>query len=540
MDILVLNNASAATTAMIPNSHKGAVQRYHQKYDQDLASGKYLPFAYPLATFGAAIGLLFFLLVPPTSSLHSPFTRYLTFAVIASWHTYLTIYCQGLNPSTGFGVGGIATFGTVWAATLLVFNDAKRDFKRLHRRPRCISAKGDETSKPAINSLINASMHLVEQHSDDSGYAGSQYDYYWQSYPPLLEDRLWWVLDLWSNFRLIGWDHGLDTMPTIPASVQKQLNASSKRDDNIIDRPVTTTGLRRFESRDHLVQHFLWTFIKGYIMLDILCTLVRHDPYFRGDLDAVPTGLPQFMLDWPGLWILGYRLFVGMAFVWLGLRNVLVLAPLLIPTVIDSKLLGTWSEPWLYPDHYGSYTVVFDKGLAGWWGGWWHQSFRCGFLAASDWILSICNIPEHTVSARSISVLTAFFISGLIHAAGSLTLVGETQPWAPTAFFMIQPVGIIAEISWRRLLARYGLRHRIPAWLGYLANFVWVHLWFWYTAPMFVDDMAKGGLWLGQMLPMSPARALGLGEKGDSLWCWEGPWAEWHKGNPWWTSGLAF
>ena len=522
------------------HSHKGAVAAYHRSYYQDVATGKTAPFVYPIATLGAAIGLLFFLLIPPTSRLHNIFTRYLTFAFIACWHGYFVINCRGLNPSTGFGVGGIAVFGTIWAATLLVFNDAKAQFKRVHRRPRGISINGDETSMPTINALINGSIHLIEKDSDDSGYAGSRFDYYWQSYPPFMYDRLWWVLDLWTNFRLVGWDRGLRTMPTMPNAVQMQLNKSIKRDDTIINRPVTTTGLRRFDSREELVRHFLWVGIKGYLMLDFFCTMARHDPYFRGKIDAIPSGLPQFMLAWPGAWITGYRLILGMGFVWLGLRNIFVLAPLVMPNILDEKLMGTWSEPWLYPDHYGSYSVVLDKGLAGWWGGWWHQAFRVSFLAASDWIIDVIGIPQKSTLARAISVFTSFFLSGLIHAAGSLTEAGPNFPWASMTFFMLQPLGIILELLWRQGLSRAGLRDHIPTWLAYTASFVWVHLWFWYTAPMFVDDMARGGLWLAQMLPFSPMRALGLGEKGDSFYCWQGPWVKWHQDQTWWKSGFAF
>jgi len=73
-----------------------------------------------------------------------------------------------------------------------------------------------------------------------------------------------------------------------------------------------------------------------------------------------------------------------MVVVWLGLQIALALGPLFFAGILGRNLICVRREPWFYPDHYGNYSIVFDRGLAGWWGGWWHQMFRPGFDAAGS------------------------------------------------------------------------------------------------------------------------------------------------------------
>lgn len=55
--------------------------------------------------------------------------------------------------------------------------------------------------------------------------------------------------------------------------------------------------------------------------------------------------------------------------------------------------------------------------------------------------------------------------------------------------------------------------------VGRLVRLVYVHVWFYHTAPLLMDDFARGGLWLYEPAPISPLRALGLGVRGDGWWC---------------------
>lgn len=518
-----------------PTSHKEAVNRLRAEYEGDIANGTVVPFVYPVATIGIGVGLLFFL-IPPTSRFHNRFTRYAVFIFIASWHAYIVAYCKGLNPSTGFGVGAMSTFGTMWAAVLLVFHDAKASFKRIEMREQVM-----EESSGSVTENYEISERITEGHKQASHHM-PRTTYFWQAYPSSFNKRrLYWIVDVWINFRLIGWDKEVSSMPSYPVRIQSQLDPSRKKEVTLHDVSKTKAGLGRYDLTSHLLRHNLLVFLKGYLILDILLTLTRHDPYFWGDVQAPPpAGLPHFVKAHPEFYVKGYRLYTGMIFIWLGLRTILVLAPLCFVGLFGKKWLGIWGEPWLYPDHYGSYKNVLENGIAGWWAGWWHQSFTFAFYSASNWLNDCLNIQRRSNIGKFVTLLTSFFLSGLIHASGSQTQQGQTDPLRGSMmFFMVQPCGIIAERLWRQAAHRSGLSAHYPKWVVYVTNFLWINLWFWLTAPLIVDDLGKGGLWLTELIPFSPSRLLGLGPPDDGAFRWNGPLARWHTGNHWFSSGVA-
>ena len=71
-------------------------------------------------------------------------------------------------------------------------------------------------------------------------------------------------------------------------------------------------------------------------------------------------------------------------------------------------------------------------------------------------------------------------------------------------------------------------------------NFAATYTWLYYTAPLLVDDFAKGGIWLFEPIPFSPLRGLGFGAEGEGWWCWHGRLIGWHHGARWWQSGISF
>jgi hypothetical protein len=130
-------------------------------------------------------------------------------------------------------------------------------------------------------------------------------------------------------------------------------------------------------------------------------------------------------------------------------------------------------------------------------------------------------------------------ISGVLHSAGSFTTPGPSNPITGSfVFFAIQPIGIMAEKVGTQLVNRTSLSRRVPKRFGQLFRFVYVHAWFYFTAPLLCDDFARQGLWLYEPVPVSPIRALGFGVKGDSWWCWSGPLVHWHNDETWWKSGF--
>ncbi|TKA71366.1 hypothetical protein B0A49_04375 [Cryomyces minteri] len=60
------------------------------------------------------------------------------------------------------------------------------------------------------------------------------------------------------------------------------------------------------------------------------------------------------------------------------------------------------------------------------------------------------------------------------------------------------------------LLKKSGVTQKVPKVFWKVVNFAFVHVWFYYTSPLLVDDFAKGGIWLFEPIPISPLRGLGI------------------------------
>jgi len=224
------------------------------------------------------------------------------------------------------------------------------------------------------------------------------------------------------------------------------------------------------------------------------------------------------------------------------------------------------SQPWLYPDAFGPYTNVFARGLAGWWGAWWHQLFRFAFQSAGEFAVDGASVGRKSVAGKVGQALIVFFVSGCVHASGSLMLSARREEARPVrgamAFFVVQPLGVVLEMAgkmaWKRMMSGGGNgtseedkrrnmdkkeKEVVPTWLMGALRFTWVHAWFYFTAGLLVDDFARSGVWTFEPIGVSVLRGLGMGVQGDGWWCWGGgPMAWWYDGGirrPW-LSGVAF
>lgn len=73
-----------------------------------------------------------------------------------------------------------------------------------------------------------------------------------------------------------------------------------------------------------------------------------------------------------------------------------------------------------------------------------------------------------------------------------------------------------------------------------MGNFAVTMIWLYWTAPLLVDDFARGGVWLYEPLIISPLRILGFGAYDDSGWnLWSGL-VFWRSGRGSRDTGLAF
>lgn len=535
------------------NSHFDVLEYNSRRYTEGVQIGSIVPTVYPAFTYGLAVLILFFM-IPPSSRLHNKATRYCTFAVTAAWHAWLIANCKAWGPSVSFGIGIMAAWGIVWAAVLLVFNDAKSDWKRIVREDTWTvlevrdgkSPDPAESKDPADVTIRELKVKPMQDSVGDQQQRRRTIEehkisYSWQPYPRTWQDRFVWTCDIVSTMRGIGWLWKISGLPSRSRIVEASLSADSPSKTRSENKAVSRNGIKRYDTYWSVIMHNVWIVIKGYIAIDILKTIVVHDPYFWGLVDrAPPTWLPYF-IQASALWTRAYRLTVSMSLVWIGLRTIYSFGPLFFVGVLGKEYLGSNGEPWMYPDHYGSYLNVFTRGLAGWWGGWWHQVFRFAFQAGGHWITDdVLRLQPKTMLSNFVQLFVAFAMSGFLHASGSRTMMGKTMPLSGSfLFFLVQPIGIILEISFKNMLKKAGLLDKAPNWLAWTSNFVYVHAWFFLTGSLLTDDFARGGIWLFEPIMLSPLRGLGFGPEGTGFFCWGGRHFAWHLDQRWWLSGIA-
>jgi hypothetical protein len=221
------------------------------------------------------------------------------------------------------------------------------------------------------------------------------------------------------------------------------------------------------------------------------------DKYFIGYIDAAGPSYLPLAVQRSSILLKSYRLLLSLSGVYFALWEIFGLGPLFFCGLLGPKLIGRHGEAWMNPpDMFGSYSNVIDRGLAGWWGGWWHQSFRSTFEAPTNYLLAVLRVDSKSNVGRTIAVFIAFLISGCLHASGSYTQLGDTDPMmGPMRFFLLQACAVLTESLLSQQLSRIVALRDSPKLLKQAFNLVWVHIWLYFTAPLLVDDFARGGIW---------------------------------------------
>ncbi|KAF2463761.1 uncharacterized protein BDR25DRAFT_337734 [Lindgomyces ingoldianus] len=520
-----------------PRTHHELLQHYHAQFDEGIRSGQFRPFVYPSGIFGALV-VLIYLLVPHH---HRPWlrrARFLAWVWIAAVAAYSIKYTRAKNMAPAFGLGLISAWAVIWLMAVLVCNDAQTDFQRIERTEGAfkqnIKEKGVTNGGAGITQKgrnerngepkMSSPNGFVEHH-EHLGPSKRHGEFAWQPYPlePFVE-RLDWVLDVFCNFRGMGWNWRISSIPPPPKWVQEQLHRNSPNLPQHSHR-LHAGQSHAYSTRRNLILANIKTLLIGYVTLDALKTLMNHDPYFWGLVDhAPPPYFPSLLLHHPIVLRL-YRLAVSQYMIKASLESIFALAPLFFSGVLGPSLIGARAEPWMYPEAWGSYWTVFDRGLAGWWASWWHQTFRFAFEEPSRKLIEMIGMNKRSALARALQLVVAFALSGFLHACGSYTQPGPSRPLlGPMRYFLFQALAIFLEGYLSIILRRTGIQRRVPKWLMQTFTFAYVHFWFYHTSPLLCDDFARGGIWLYEPIPISLFRGLGFGVEGDKSWCWGGDW----------------
>ncbi|MCJ1306952.1 hypothetical protein MMC25_000596 [Agyrium rufum] len=556
-----------------PATYTELVKLYNHETYLAFSRGDYLPYVWPHRALAANL-ILLYLLLPPFQSRVLFCLRYPLYAFLLYQTFYAVKECRGVGFAVAYGIGMINVFGCILVASFMIVRDARTEFARIepvkksgqeegdisieNGHPQAISRPEDPSSGPSpISSLPSRSQNELRQRqgrgsvtrSDSSSisidHSASKQKYQWQGLPGSFIYRLFWTVDYFINFRLMGWKHQVSTTPSPPQEVLSSLDPPPPRKPPFPTKPDAAPAVHPYPTRAVLLNSSVITFLFGYISLDVLKNAMMADPYFWGMplslSPSPPAYLPELVRSSYSL-VKGYRLLISLAGINIALLTIFSLSPLIYGFILGPSILGHWGgEPWMFTPTYGPYSVVLEKGLAGWWGSWWHQIFRAPFSAPGKWISSKMGWPERSVQSQITVMLGAFLCSGIVHAAGSWTSWPETQPFrGPFLFFILQSLGIAINIglwelwSWGLKKARLS-REKVPRWVGKVGNFVYVHTWFYIVAPLLADDFAAMGVWLFEPIPFSIIR----GVRGEGWFVWKpSEWIGWYQGEKWWQSGI--
>ena len=366
---------------------------------------------------------------------------------------------------------------------------------------------------------------------------GQDVEYYWQSYPENLGERISWVADLLMNFRFPGWNLAIPVLPDLPPFVKRKLedSADNKSRSNISSTTTSSTGLRSFNTRQALFWGRVPRFIAGAFLLDIFKTIMMHDPYFVFGPNSYD--LPSHLSKLSPIQLRFYRLSLSAITIVTALEMAFLIMPVICGLLLGPRVFGQRVEPWYFPTYWGSFSNIANKGLNGLWGSWWHQTFRFAFAAPSNYLINSGYVKARTMQAKLLALFFAFFISALMHTSCSITQIAKTKPLDPPLFFILQAVGILIQTSIHSVFKP--TIDKLPKLVRQAGNVLFTFGWLFWTAPWLVDDFARGGVWMWEPVPVSPTRALGFGVEGDTWWCWEHIGVGWYSGKHWWESGLA-
>ena len=518
-----------------PTSYHDVLRQFQQRLDEGLASGEYKPFVWPYDALGPTL-LIAYLLLPPTDSKVVHHARYPLFALIVYLSVDSALNCRSSMVTVGYGIGLLNAFTVLWTASLIIWNDARGEFKRIEEHDVADGSSwltdqqangsttgaeklGDGDVKARrVDSEAKGSPGSLPHRKDRNGSGSSTArTYVWQSLPPTFHHRVDWVCDLVSNFRGVRWNHQISSLPSPPPHIQSTLQ----------DPSIPPADPRSHLTRADLIRRDLPAFLLCLIALDVLKTITLQDPYFWGLPPSTPSPFP-----YPR----HVRIVLTLAFVYISLLTIFLLSPVVFGILLGPGTVGQHAWPWLYPPFFGPPIQVYRKGLAGLWGQWWHQLFRYSFEQAGESAGRLTGWGPKSQKGTLLRVVVAFACSGTLHASASYTTLGDTRPiHSAFAFFMLQPVGIIAQRLVSGWMRSTGVRAKIPAWLRGVGNMIVVVIWCYVVGPVMADDFAATGIWLYEPLPISPIRAL----RGDGLWRWGGRWVRWYSADRWWRSGLA-
>jgi hypothetical protein len=268
---------------------------------------------------------------------------------------------------------------------------------------------------------------------------------------------------------------------------------------------------------------------KDLLWMIPLLVIAQDDPYFWGEVGA-DLKFPQgWLFRSTSMLAQNYRLFILMhllkAIIEVGYSLLVVswtILAIICPQIVQP-------DDWMIPDMFGPFSALFNCGIAGFWGTYWHQALRFDFLTWSTWTLSSLPMRFQRVPAvrQFIYLIVPFTLSGIVHACGCYTQFHDSNGARDTIVFALaQAVAIaVQQVFSTLVLARFSpIIHN-------LALFATTWAWLLTTCPAIGNDYLQGGLLASTFVTTS------TGWKGNGspqLRPLMGIW----RGKSWWQTGI--
>ncbi|MCJ1479911.1 hypothetical protein MMC06_000065 [Schaereria dolodes] len=337
---------------------------------------------------------------------------------------------------------------------------------------------------------------------DESSLSKDRLRFWEESYPSLIPNRIAWVLTLIVSIRLSYWKTG----------------------DLLHDKTQPPRRITRLV----FLRYALTTIVQSYIIVDAAAFYNLHDPFFAHPTMSIDTPFPPPEKGMPIILVLLRMLpprLVRSASVAAHAYGLISLGGA-FPTIFNvlANKLGLIPELWsahTWPIFFGRFSAVWERGLRGFWGTWWHQTMRYLTSAPGRSLSRRLGYPEHSLVDYALRTTTAFAFSGLVHAGlvPPEPLFATKPAWKIrlyiAGFFWAQIPAIGVEL----LVSRFGRRFFPNAWKQWWVKILavtWVCSWFSFTIPILAVALKELGYW--RSYPFSLSVWQGLSGRGWFPW----------------------
>lgn len=388
--------------------------------------------------------------------------------------------------------------GLFWAAFLLVLNDPWTDFTLLKPDVET-NGKIDSVDRKRENGKQNGYVKVIQQHNTRPTCTAIPY-------PPTLKARIPWTFKLISSLPLDNW--------LISYPPHDNLQPTSPQPKPLKQFILTTTLHAAL----------------AYLTLDLTSALTTTDPYFTNSKtplfsplpqnvqqQKIPTSIPPYILH-PTL---------------ISLQSYSLIASLLPSLAILPAILSYFSlfpaqfSPHSWPAYFGPPSTFLTRGLAGWWGGFWHQTMRWSVSGPGIAVADYLGLKRGGWARRALVLGSAFGGSGCVHMGlvpPEPVNLDREGGWSVGmvrvlvgGFFWAQVLGILVEDLFWRVLGRERWEGRAWWWLRAVGNVVWLWAWFCCCMPLLGEAGRQLGWWRHWLVPVSLVK----GMRGEGWVTWE-------------------